>query len=82
MAKFILALDQGTTGSTAALINSETLELVGHANHEFPQIYPKPASKTLIYAAPTLKGLTLKALIFNQLGLKEHILKVHILMMQ
>tara|TARA_R110002072_G_scaffold288917_1_gene455417 strand:+ start:88954 stop:90441 length:1488 start_codon:yes stop_codon:yes gene_type:complete len=40
--KFILAIDQGTTGTTAALINSETLEFVDKVNKEFPQIYPSP----------------------------------------
>ena len=39
--KLILSLDQGTTGSTAALINAETLEFVGKSNHEFKQIFPK-----------------------------------------
>jgi glycerol kinase len=38
--KVILSLDQGTTGSTAALINAETLEFIGKANFEFPQIFP------------------------------------------
>ena len=37
----ILAIDQGTTGSTALLINAE-LQVVGKANQEFRQIYPKP----------------------------------------
>lgn len=40
--KFILAIDQGTTGTTAAFINEETLEFVGKVNEEFPQIFPKP----------------------------------------
>ena len=39
--ELILAIDQGTTGSTALLINSE-LKVVGKANQEFPQIYPQP----------------------------------------
>lgn len=39
---FILAIDQGTTGTTAALINDESLEFVAKVNHEFPQIYPEP----------------------------------------
>ena len=39
---FILAIDQGTTGTTAALINDESLEFVSKVNHEFPQIYPEP----------------------------------------
>ena len=37
----ILSLDQGTTGSTAALINAETLEFIGKSNFEFQQIFPK-----------------------------------------
>lgn len=40
--KYLLAIDQGTTGSTAALINAETFDLVGHKNQEFPQIFPTP----------------------------------------
>ncbi|MGB0454536.1 MAG: glycerol kinase GlpK [Bacteriovoracaceae bacterium] len=39
--KFILSLDQGTTGSTAALICADTLKFVAKSNTEFPQIFPK-----------------------------------------
>jgi glycerol kinase len=41
MAKYILAIDQGTTGSTALIID-EAMNVLGRANHEFPQIYPQP----------------------------------------
>ena len=37
----ILAIDQGTTGSTAVLIDS-ALNVVAKHNDEFPQIYPQP----------------------------------------
>ncbi len=37
----VLAIDQGTTGTTALLINQK-LEIVGKANCEFAQIYPHP----------------------------------------
>ncbi len=37
----ILAIDQGTTGSTAVLIDS-SLNVVAKHNDEFPQIYPQP----------------------------------------
>lgn len=37
----ILALDQGTTGSTALVIN-EKLQVVSKANREFAQHYPQP----------------------------------------
>ena len=37
----ILAIDQGTTGSTAVLIDS-ALNVVAKHNVEFPQIYPQP----------------------------------------
>ena len=43
MSEFFLALDQGTTGSTAALIDASTFELVAKVNQEFPQIFPKPS---------------------------------------
>lgn len=42
MKRFILSIDQGTTGSTALLIDSKTLELVEKVNHEFRQILPRP----------------------------------------
>jgi glycerol kinase len=41
MGKFILAIDQGTTGSTVALMNARG-KLQASVNYEFPQIYPKP----------------------------------------
>jgi len=39
--KVILAIDQGTTGTTVAVMNVRG-NLLGSVNHEFPQIYPKP----------------------------------------
>ncbi len=42
MKGYILALDQGTTGSTALIINCQTKKIEGQYNKEFPQIYPKP----------------------------------------
>ena len=41
MGKFLLAIDQGTTGNTA-LILSDDLKLLAKVNKEFPQIYPQP----------------------------------------
>ena len=41
MAEFVLAIDQGTTGSTVALMDARG-ELRASVNHEFPQLYPKP----------------------------------------
>ncbi len=40
--KYILSIDQGTTGTTAALINAEDLTFISKVNREFPQIFPKP----------------------------------------
>lgn len=37
---FILAIDQGTTGSTAALICADSLKFVAKANFEFEQHFP------------------------------------------
>lgn len=39
--KVILAIDQGTTGTTVAVMNARG-NLLGSVNHEFLQIYPKP----------------------------------------
>jgi glycerol kinase len=41
MARFLLAIDQGTTGSTA-LVLSERAEVLGRATREFPQHFPEP----------------------------------------
>lgn len=41
MAKYILALDQGTTSSRAILFDKAG-KIVGGAQQEFPQIFPKP----------------------------------------
>lgn len=41
MTDVILAIDQGTTGSTIALMDT-TGHLVASVNHEFPQIFPEP----------------------------------------
>lgn len=37
----VLAIDQGTTGTTALLVN-ERLEVIARVNREFRQIFPKP----------------------------------------
>jgi len=42
MSGFLLAIDQGTTGSTAMLLSSAG-EVLARANQEFPQHFPKPA---------------------------------------
>ena len=41
MTDVILAIDQGTTGSTIALMDTAG-HLVASVNHEFPQIFPEP----------------------------------------
>lgn len=42
MKKFVLAIDQGTTGSTALLMDIDTKELINSHNTEFKQHFPKP----------------------------------------
>ena len=42
MAEFILAIDQGTTSTTAALVELHSLKFVGKVNQEIPQIFPRP----------------------------------------
>lgn len=41
MADFVLAIDQGTTGSTVALVDAQG-QLCASVNQEFPQIFPQP----------------------------------------
>jgi len=40
--QYILALDQGTTGTTAAIVNKQG-QIVAHSNREFTQHFPKPS---------------------------------------
>jgi glycerol kinase len=41
MEKFILAIDQGTTGTTVCVLNHQA-KMLATVNHEHPQIYPQP----------------------------------------
>ena len=41
MAQYILAIDQGTTGTTVVVLDKE-LAVRGRVNREFPQIFPQP----------------------------------------
>ena len=41
MKDLVLAIDQGTTGTTVLVLDSK-LEVAGKASSEFPQIFPKP----------------------------------------
>ena len=40
--KYIISIDQGTTGTTVALVSSDNFELIYKINKEFPQIFPEP----------------------------------------
>ena len=69
--KYILALDQGTTSSRAIVFDHKG-EIVGMAQEEFAQIYPKPgwvehepreilsSEMASIYGAITRAGITFK----------------------
>ncbi|MGE3385118.1 MAG: glycerol kinase GlpK [Bdellovibrionales bacterium] len=41
MSKYILAIDQGTTGTTVAILD-QTGALKARVTHDYPQLYPKP----------------------------------------
>jgi glycerol kinase len=41
--KYILAIDQGTTGSTALILDAKTLKVLAKEKVDYRQIYPKPA---------------------------------------
>jgi glycerol kinase len=40
--KYLLAIDQGTTGTTAVLVDTKSYKIVAKENKEFPQIFPAP----------------------------------------
>ncbi|RAL23956.1 glycerol kinase [Lujinxingia litoralis] len=42
MARYICAIDQGTTGTTVIILD-DRLKVVGQVNEEFEQIFPKPS---------------------------------------
>jgi glycerol kinase len=42
MARYVVSIDQGTTGSTVMVLD-EKLAVLGKANQEFRQIYPQPS---------------------------------------
>jgi glycerol kinase len=37
-----LAIDQGTTGTTALILDAKTLTILDKEKHDYPQIYPRP----------------------------------------
>ena len=41
MKKYILAIDQGTTGTTSLLIDKHSYNVIDKVNLEFKQIYPR-----------------------------------------
>lgn len=41
MSKYLLSIDQGTTGSTIMVLDQD-IRIVAKVNQEFPQIYPQP----------------------------------------
>jgi len=41
MSRYILAIDQGTTGTTVMVLD-QNLSVVARTNREFPQVYPRP----------------------------------------
>ena len=41
MSRYILAIDQGTTGTTVMVLD-QNLSVVARTNKEFPQVYPRP----------------------------------------
>ena len=41
MSRYVVSIDQGTTGSTVVVLD-EQIRVLAKVNQEFPQIYPKP----------------------------------------
>ncbi len=59
MTAYILAIDQGTTGTTVALVDRQG-RLRGKVNYEFPQIFPRPGwveHRPADICSSTLKGI-------------------------
>ncbi len=73
MKKFILALDQGTTGSQAILIDANTFQFIDSMKEEYPQIYPKPSwvEHNLHDIWTSIKNTTEKLLKKHNVGPKD-----------
>lgn len=71
--KYILAIDQGTTGSTALIIDAENFKVVAKENIEYKQIYPKPGwvEHDLNDIWYSVREATLKALKNNNIDNKN-----------
>lgn len=73
MAEYILAIDQGTTGTTVLLVDQK-LSIISKANQEFRQLYPKPG-----WVEHNLNDIWKSTLETIELALKQaHIKKSHI----
>ena len=68
MPSYLLAIDQGTTGSTALMID-RSLRVIGKVNCEFPQIYPHPGWVSHHPAAIWQSCLTAIGQVLQQTGL-------------
>ena len=69
MSRLVLAIDQGTTGTTCILFDAKTYEVVAAADEDYTQIYPTPGwvEHNLGDIWKTVKNCTNKALsIANQ----------------
>ncbi len=64
MGSYVLAIDQGTTGTTALVIDADSLEIVSEGSEDYPQIYPKPGwvEHDLAHIWGTVRSTTLQAL--------------------
>ena len=67
---YILSIDQGTTGTTAVLVDAKSLQIVGKVNEEYPQIYPHPGwvEHNLEDIWNTVKNTVTKVLAVNKVS--------------
>lgn len=72
MKTYFLALDQGTTSSTALLIDSKNFTVVAQASHEHPQFYPEPSWVEHDLDAIWSSLMKSIALVLNKAKIKGH----------
>ena len=70
---YILAIDQGTTGSTSMIVDAKNFNIISKSNTEFRQILPSPGvvEHNLDDIWESVKKSTLKAISDAEINAKD-----------
>jgi glycerol kinase len=73
MGRYVLAIDQGTTGTTALILDKSSLKMIAEHGIDYPQIYPQPGwvEHDLNQIWETVRGCVIGVLKKAQVEAKE-----------